>query len=100
MTVVAPNDGVPLTGLSTTNIQWTAHPDAATYWLRFSSDGGTSWSRLATRDAPLGTSYSWSIPNNINSQDCLVNVIAFSDEGQWLAADSSDTVFPVKSTPL
>jgi serine protease AprX len=99
-TVLAPNDGVPLTGLSTTNIQWTAHPDAATYWVRFSSDGGTSWSRLATRDASLGTSFSWSIPNNINSQDCLVNVIAFSDEGQWLAADSSDTVFPVESTPL
>ncbi len=97
--VVTPNGGESLAGMSTVNIQWTDFPDAATYWVRFSSDGGTSWSRLATQDAALPTNYSWSIPNNINSANCLVNVIAFNGAGQWLATDSSDGVFTVAPVP-
>jgi hypothetical protein len=97
--VLAPNGGESLAGLTTTNIQWTSHPDAASYWVRFSSDGGTSWSRLTTQDAALPTNYSWSIPNNINSANCLINVIAFNGAGQWLATDSSDGVFTVAPVP-
>jgi hypothetical protein len=97
--IVTPNGGESLAGMSTVNILWTSHPDAATYWVRFSSDGGTSWSRLATQDAALPTNYSWSIPNNINSANCLINVIAFNGVGQWLATDTSDGVFTVAPVP-
>jgi hypothetical protein len=97
--VVTPNGGESLAGMNTVNIQWTDFPGAATYWVRFSSDGGTSWSRLSTQDMALGTNYSWSIPNNINSTNCLVNVIAFNGAGQWLASDSSDGIFTVTPGP-
>ena len=98
-TLLYPNNGEPQAGLTVANIRWTALSGAATYWVRFSSDGGTTWSRLATQDAALPTNYSWSIPNNINSANCLINVIAFNGAGQWLATDTSDGVFTVAPVP-
>ena len=93
--VVAPNGGEQLTGLSPVEISWLPHPDADSYTVRFSQDGGGTWTNLINQDAASGTSYSWAIPNDIDSESCLIRVAAYTNTWQWLGVDDSDGVFSI-----
>ncbi len=93
------------------NILWTAGNitdatsgvKANSVKLEFSSDGGTSWSNIATGLANSGT-YAWTIPNTINSTTCLVRISAEDNAGNIATPQNSGqfTIVPATyvATPL
>ena len=97
-TVLSPNGGETLTGQSTVPIDWVGHPDAVSYELRYSVNGGSTWPLIDRPLATAGTSYNWTVPN-VDSTTALVRVIRIGTGGAWLGRDDSDAVFEISSIP-
>ncbi|BCR06687.1 hypothetical protein DESUT3_37560 [Desulfuromonas versatilis] len=91
LAVGSPNGGETLTGGATYTIQWAAHAGAANYLVRYSTNGGVSWSPIAS--VP-GTSFAWTLPA-ADSANCLVRVTAYDAGGAWLANDVSNDPFTI-----
>ncbi len=90
ITVTSPNGGEVLTALTSTTITWTNLPSVSgLYNVLYSTNGGTSWTTLAS--SITGNGYIWDVPN-IPSTNCLVRVI---DSGSSCNVDVSDAVFTI-----
>jgi hypothetical protein len=97
-TVLTPNGGEPLTGLSSTTISWVPHPDTARHTIRFSLDEGASWTNLVSQDATFGASYNWLVPNDISSSAGFVRVAPYTGTSQWLGKDVSNSFFILEAS--
>jgi hypothetical protein len=92
--VTSPNGGESLPGCATHTVKWTATQNTnATVYLYYSTDGGTSWTYIASATASTGT-YSWTVPN-VTSSSCLVKVTVY---GNTLQTDVSNAVFSITSS--
>ncbi|WP_233189379.1 GPI anchored serine-threonine rich family protein [Geothermobacter hydrogeniphilus] len=96
LTLVTPNGGEMLSVGATTKITWLPYPNAASYLLRYSTDGGTTWKWL--RNNVTGTSFNWTVPNSLSDQ-CLLRINAKNAAGSFIANDFSDTVFSIINPP-
>jgi len=96
VTVQSPNGGETLACNSTPSITWTATPTDATIEIQYSSDGGATWTQVASGEANDGA-YPWTVPC-IDSDQCLVRLIA-RDACQGQGADTSDGVFTITTAP-
>jgi FtsP/CotA-like multicopper oxidase with cupredoxin domain len=95
--VLSPNGGESLPSGGNYMIQWTAVPEAVKFILRYSCDGGASWTRIAKN--VTGLSYNWSVPvvTNPHEDNCLVRVTGFDAANTKLGRDQSDTPFSIKA---
>jgi len=74
VTLKAPNGGETWVGHSAKDITWTPSTTGGVFNLTLSTDGGLSYP-VVIADALTGkTSYTWTVPNNINSTTCRVRV--------------------------
>jgi len=97
VTVNSPDGGEVWQGGSTQTITWTATDDKTptadiVIDLYYSSDGGTTWTTIATGEANDGA-YSWTVPH-IDSTQCLVKVEATDSAGN-VGSDTSGKVFTI-----
>ncbi|WP_158247192.1 right-handed parallel beta-helix repeat-containing protein [Geothermobacter hydrogeniphilus] len=95
--VVSPNGGEVLAAGSVVTVSWTPLATAASYLLRYSTDGGTTWVWL--QNNVVGTSYNWTIPNVATSQ-ALFRVNAKDGTGAFIGNDFSDATFTIRQAPL
>jgi hypothetical protein len=91
LTVTAPNGGEHLAIGSKYSITWTSSGVTDTIRIRFSSDGGNNWSRIADNLADSG-SWTWTVPD-IDSSNCLIRINAINNDG--LPSDVSNNTFTV-----
>ncbi|WP_221250081.1 multicopper oxidase domain-containing protein [Desulfuromonas versatilis] len=89
LAVVSPNGGETLAGGSSFNIEWDAQAGAASYLVRYSTNGGASWLPIAST---AGTNFNWTVPS-ADSANCLLRVTAYAAGGAWLANDVSNAPF-------
>ncbi len=67
VTVTAPNGGETLTVGASTNITWTSTGSFTTVNIDYSTNGGTSWTNIATGTANDGVQ-AWTVPNAPTTQ--------------------------------
>ncbi|NIM17526.1 MAG: hypothetical protein GTO45_36395 [Candidatus Aminicenantes bacterium] len=91
LTVTAPNGGEHLAIGSKYTITWTSSGVTDTIRIRFSSDGGNNFSKIADNLANSG-SWTWTVPN-INSSNCLIRINAINTDG--LPYDVSNSTFTI-----
>jgi len=84
ITVTNPNGGETWEAGSTHTIRWNSSGTNGEVWLRYSTNGGSSWNHIAyTND---DGSYSWTIPDDVDSDQCKVRV---SDKNDHTCYDDS-----------
>jgi len=95
LALLAPNGGevVPQGGFFT--VFWQALPEAATYGIELSLDGGQSWRELA-RDLP-DNQFDWTVGTDLApSEQARLRVTAYDALGKKLASDLTDAVFAIQ----
>jgi len=93
--VLIPNGKEHLSSGGIQTVTWTAIPDAASFNLDYSINGGSTWKNIAT--GVTGTSYEWSVPAVAgNKRKCLVRVTAYDSNGTQIAQDMSDGWFMIE----
>ena len=97
VTVNSPDGGEVWQGGSTQTITWTATDDKTptadiVIDLYYSSDGGATWTTIATGEANDGAC-PWTVPH-IDSTQCLVKVEATDSAGN-VGSDTSNKVFTI-----
>lgn len=98
VTVVAPNGGSTESG-ATVSIQWTETVapgfTVSTRTLEYSTDGGESWSTIATGAGP--SPYTWNLAGVPNTLEALVRVrVADSGPAALAGSDVSDATFKIQ----
>jgi hypothetical protein len=94
VTVTSPNGGEVIPSGSTTNIQWSASPNAVKFDLQYSMDNGRTWMSVSSN--VTGTSYNWRVPVPTNNKKrCLVKVTGYNASGAKVGEDRSDTIFTI-----
>jgi len=64
--------------------------------ILFTSNGGSTWSTVATNLPLTQTSYSWTVPN-VNSTNCKIRVGNYdTTDGTWIVYDDSDSTFGLR----
>jgi hypothetical protein len=86
--VLAPKAGDVILAGSTTTIWWGAPAKAAKFRLRYSLNGGTTWTTIASN--VIGNTYLWSVPvPPATMTRCRVKVIGFNAKGVRVGAANS-----------
>jgi hypothetical protein len=99
-TIIYPNGGEQLSGMQT--ITWNnnaiteSHPVANPITLYYSSNGGGSWTQIASGEANDGT-YSWNVGLVAEGSNYKVKVLAVDLAGNT-ANDTSDGTFTIDNT--
>jgi len=91
ITVTSPNGGEIWAGCTVHSITWTGSGTSNFYSVDYSTNGGTSWTSLATN--LNSTSYSWTVPNT-SSTTCLVRVMDFQNNA---IVDQSNGTFTINA---
>ncbi len=95
ITVTYPNGGESFMFGSGIDIQWMASDMISTVNIYFSSDGGATWTTVATGvSASLGV-YHWTAPSE-ESHQCLIKVVSAADTSVY---DVSDGYFEIVPSP-
>lgn len=93
ITVTSPNGGETWAGASTQNISWTSS-GVTQVDIAFSTDGGSSWTSIATNYPALSTPYPWLVPGAgpLGSTQCRVRVTSSTN---GLISDISNNNFSI-----
>jgi len=91
LTLTSLNGGNNLIGCNTVPITWTNVGVANTIKIEASYDGGLTWNLVTASTANSGT-YNWTIPNNVNSSNCLIKL---SDASVAYITDQSNAPFSI-----
>ena len=95
VSVSYPNGGEILGANEECSLNWQGTDvdgDSISYSILFSSDAGLTWNVLALN--VNDTTFTWSIPSNTNSTECLIKVLA--SDGVNTSTDLSDSLFSVE----
>lgn len=92
ITVTAPNGGDTLSGCQSYNITWTDAGANGPYNVAYTTDGAQTYSTIASNVS--GTSFSWVVPNTINSSNILVRV---QSAGTPTVFDLSNALFTIQN---
>jgi N-acetyl-anhydromuramyl-L-alanine amidase AmpD len=105
LTVVAPNGGQNWTAGSTHNVTWTISGDLTqiSYQLvGYSTDGGGTYTivsndPLNAQQPPGARSFSWTLPNGVNTTQGRIQVTARAANTSIVAQDASDAIFTIST---
>ncbi|MFN4234777.1 MAG: YCF48-related protein [Bacteroidia bacterium] len=96
LTLIQPNGGEIINGLSTYQIQWSASLVSNYVSIYYSINNGSTWNTITTfYYHNNGGSYSWSVPNTPSTQ-CLVRIV---DSYNSSYADTSNATFTINPAP-
>ena len=96
LSVITPNGGEIIADGSTYTIQWTAPQDMVKFTLKYSSNNGNSWKKVAKNVE--GTSYEWEVPVlKKDKKKCLIQVIGYDESGKKRGKDTSDATFTIET---
>jgi hypothetical protein len=99
VTLLTPDGGEVLPSGSPYIIQWGAPPEAESFKLLLSMNGGKTWTVLDKGIAER--SYSWQVPKPAgNRSKCLLRVIGYDASGNRIAADTSAAPFTIEVIKL
>jgi hypothetical protein len=88
VTLLTPNGGEVLQSGSPYTIQWGGPPEAESFKLLLSMNGGKTWTVM--KKGITERSYSWQVPKLAgNRSKCLLKVIGYDASGNRIAADTS-----------
>ncbi len=93
ITVSSPNGAEVWAGCTIRAINWSSVGTSGFFSVDYSTNGGTTWTSLATNLA--ATTYSWTVPNT-SSTNCLVRVFDFNTPA---TVDQSNGTFTI-TAPL
>lgn len=94
--VVFPNGGEALKAGKSYTITWTKPSMNIPVHIDFSTDNGSTWTRITDQPVMAETqAYNWIAPR-VNSTECLVSIISAQS---GLTIDKSDAPFAIISTP-
>lgn len=97
VTVDTPNGGEFWAGGSKEDITWTTDDtNKGTVDIDYTTEGGSDWMNIVSGENDDG-SYSWTLPDDLNSSDVKVKVTA-TDKAGNTGSDQSDASFTVDST--
>jgi hypothetical protein len=91
LTVTAPNGGEQLEIGSQYTIRWTSKDVSENIRIRFSSDGGNTWSKIFQNTLNTG-SCEWTVPD-VHSAECLIRINAINTDG--VPNDVSNSMFAI-----
>ncbi|MFH0734579.1 MAG: T9SS type A sorting domain-containing protein [bacterium] len=91
ITIITPNGGENWRFGTQHNITWISS-NITNVKLEYSTTGGTDWFIITESISASLCSYSWMIPNNIISEDCLVRI---SNVANLAIYDDSDNKFTI-----
>lgn len=93
--VISPNGGEELKGGAVRNILWEPSGEL-TIQIRLSTDGGETWKVIADDITNNAGAYSWTVPYNTASTNCLIWV---GDPDYAKRYDTNDVPFTILVTP-
>jgi len=81
VTLTYPMGGEKLIAGSQTIVHWDAQNAINTHQLELSEDNGATWTNLVTLP-PATTNYTWTVPNNLVSGECMLRITngTFTDQ--------------------
>ncbi|MCF8457826.1 MAG: hypothetical protein K9H62_18005 [Bacteroidales bacterium] len=94
ITVITPNGGESLTGLSNYNITWTSSGTIPYVEIWYSTNGGSTWNYIDDH-ADNDGSFTWTVAN-YNTSNALIKINEF---GNTSVNDISDAVFSISFVP-
>lgn len=96
VTALSPDGGEMWEEKTQEDIKWMANDNVGvtSRAIYFSKDNGSSWSLVDSAGGNTG-SYTWSIPENVASEECLVKIFAYDEESN-VGNDVSDDVFEIE----
>jgi Leucine-rich repeat (LRR) protein len=97
ITLRSPNGGETWLAGSTRQIKWNSTGTINNVTIKYSTDNGTSWKKIAQTTANDG-SYNWVVPETA-SDKCLVRVKANDSDLDPKPSDVSDAVFSISLPP-
>lgn len=92
LAITSPNGGESWTVNSNQTIQWDAD-GCSNFNIDYTSNGGTTWSRIASNVSSTQFSYPWVIPNAISTQ-CRIKISDTTYSYMNLESDQSFTIAP------
>ncbi len=95
LAVVSPDVGETLNAGTTHTVSWTAPPNAATFFLRYSTDDGNTWTLIDTITTNTDE-YNWTVPDT-GSAISRFRVTARDASNVWLGMDESGGTFTIQS---
>lgn len=97
LTLISLNDGGSVTG--SVFIYWVARGAATSHTvrLRYSYDGGSSWTIIASGLPATSTGYLW---NTISASNSLLGVLRVESESMGTVYDQTDQRFAVRNAPF
>jgi len=97
--IYTPNGGELIRSGGTYDITWGAPVDAVKFDLKFSSDNGKTWGKIAS--GLTDTTYLWFVPTPGNNQTkCLVKVIGYDINDKKVGEATSDAPFTIEVVRL
>lgn len=79
--VDAPTAGETLRGNVPYTIRWTSSNVTDNLRMRLSTDGGTTYGSPFADNVPNTGSYTWLVPNSIDSSTCKIKIYAYNKDG-------------------
>jgi hypothetical protein len=90
--VISPNGGEQIVAGSATTILWYNYESGYLYDLAYSTNNGQNWLPIAS--SVSGSSYAWTVPGDINSNQCLIKVSKLSNPVVTDVSDNPFTIHP------
>lgn len=103
ITVISPNGGESFTSGETVVIEWKADTSIVTdVDIHYTTNFGIDWEKInESSSITLGSSewgsYSWKIPENVNSKNCLIRIEKY-EATSGTEMDISDTTFEIEAS--
>lgn len=95
ITVLFPNGGEEFLNGQARSIRWMVQ-SIVNVNLEYSSNNGSNWTSIATNIPANRTFHTWTVPNNVVSNQVLVRVV---DASNTSVADVSDAVLAIAAQP-
>ena len=95
--LIEPEKGRVVPAGSTFRIRWNANQEATKFRVLYTLNNGVSWRTVHPETLFVtGLSYDWTVPTpSKTKKNCLIKVIAYTEEGTKVGADSSDKPFSI-----
>jgi hypothetical protein len=98
LTVIAPNGGEQLDIGKEYTIRWTSGDVSENIRIRFSSDGGNTWTKIF-QNTPNTGSCKWTVPD-VHSADCLIRINAINTDGVPNDVSNNTFAIGVEASPI
>ncbi|BDS11782.1 T9SS type A sorting domain-containing protein [Aureispira anguillae] len=98
--VTTSNGGDTLYGCNNYVISWDKSNCLSNWNIYYSTDNGANWNTIATNinnSSYSSQNYSWTVPNGINSSQCLIRVAEVGWGGRSDISDATFTILPSNS---